>query len=293
MSRLFLFVFWLLGRLPLRVLHALGAAAGWLTYWASPTYRRHLRENLAQAYPHDVARRLLPQAVAHAGRGLLELPRVWMRPLGEVMPLVRQVSGGEHFEAAARRGKGILLLTPHLGCFDITAKYCASHAPITVLYRPPRKAWLDSIIVHGRTRDQQSLAAADLSGVRTLLKALKRGEAVGMLPDQAPKVGEGRWLDFFGRPAYTMTLAARMAESGATVLFIYAERLPKGAGYHVHLRPPNSDWAATEDKALAINREIEALVRECPEQYLWGYHRYKRPAGAEPPPLPTHPAPLN
>ncbi len=285
MSRLLLFVFWLLGRLPLRALHALGAAAGWMTFWASPTYRRHLRENLAQAYPADVARRLLPQAVAHAGRGLLELPRVWMRPIEAVAPLVTRVSGWQHVEAAWQRGKGILFLTPHLGCFDITSQYYSSHAPITVLYRTPRKAWLNEVIVRGRTRERQRLAAADLSGVRTLLKALKRGEAVGMLPDQAPRVGEGRWLDFFGRPAYTMTLAARLAESGASVLFLYAERLPRGAGYHLRVRPPLSDLAgAKEDIALAINREIEALIRECPQQYLWGYNRYKRPAGAELPP---------
>lgn len=127
--------------------------------------------------------------------------------------------------------------------------------------------------------------AADLTGVRALLKALKKGEAVGMLPDQAPKVGEGRWIDFFGKPAYTMTLAARLSESGATVLMVWAERLPGGAGYHFHLsRPTQALSGSTEERAAQISDEIETLIRQCPEQYLWGYNRYKRPRGVEAPP---------
>ena len=182
----------------------------------------------------------------------------------------------------------IVFLTPHLGCFEITAQYYASHAPITVLYRPPKYAFLQELIETGRQRENLHLAPADVSGVRSLVKALKRGQAVGLLPDQAPKVGEGVWADYFGKPAYTMTLAARLTETGATTIFAWAERLPGGRGYHMRLRPALSELAGdTKDRACQINREIEALVRECPTQYLWGYNRYKRPAGAEAPPEQT------
>ena len=141
------------------------------------------------------------------------------------------------------------------------------------------------MIEAGRARAQLKIAAADLSGVRALLKALRRGEAVGMLPDQAPKVGEGRWMDFFGRPAYTMTLAARLTESGAAVIMVWAERLPEGAGYHFHLQwPAQPIHGNTEQRAQQISHEIEHLIRQCPEQYLWGYNRYKRPRGVEAPP---------
>jgi KDO2-lipid IV(A) lauroyltransferase len=188
--------------------------------------------------------------------------------------------------AASRRGKGILYLTPHLGCFEVTAQYLSTHAPITVLYRPPKQAWLQTMIEAGRARAQLHLAAADLSGVRGLLKALKRGEAVGMLPDQAPRAGEGRWLDFFGRPAYTMTLAARLVETGASVIMVWAERLPAGAGYHFHLQAPTQPISGSiEERALQINQQIEVLVRQCPQQYLWGYNRYKRRRSSEAPPL--------
>jgi KDO2-lipid IV(A) lauroyltransferase len=110
-----------------------------------------------------------------------------------------------------------------------------------------------------------------MGGVRRLLKALKSGEAVGMLPDQAPGVGEGEWAPFFGRPAYTMTLAARLAQTGATVIMAYGERLHYGAGYHLRLFAPAGPVATPAD----VNREIERLVRLCPGQYLWGYNRYK------------------
>ncbi len=155
-----------------------------------------------------------------------------------------------------------------------------------MLYRPPRQAAIRQMILEGRKREHLHLAPADLSGVRLLIKALKKGQAVGMLPDQAPKLGEGVWLDFFGKPAYTMTLAARLTETGATTLMAWGERLPNGCGYRLHLHPPQEVLSgSTVDRALQINREIEALVRQCPTQYLWGYNRYKRPGGAEPPPV--------
>ena len=278
-------LFRLLSRLPLAWLHTLGALLGWLAWLLSPTYRRHMQENMELALGAENAQRVRSAAIAAAGRQMLELPKIWLHPLEDTAARVLKVSGWELFEAARQKGKGIVFLTPHLGCFEVTAQYVSTFAPITVLYRPPRQAWLQTMIEAGRARAQLYLAAADLGGVRTLLKALRRGEAVGMLPDQAPRVGEGRWLDFFGKPAYTMTLAARLTESGATVIVCWAERLPGGAGYHFHLHAPTQPiTGSTEERARQINREIEHLIRQCPAQYLWGYNRYKRPAGAEPPP---------
>jgi KDO2-lipid IV(A) lauroyltransferase len=266
----------ILSCLPLAWLHALGALLGWLAWLLSATYRRHMRENMRLALGEAEARRVRAMAIGEAGKGALELVKIWLRPLGETAARVVEVSGWELVEAAARKGKGILYLTPHLGCFEITAQYLSTRAPITVLYRQPRQAWLQALIEAGRARPQLHLAAADLSGVRSLLKALRRGEAVGMLPDQAPKAGEGRWLDFFGKPAYTMTLAARLTESGAAVIMVWAERLPAGAGYHFRLQEPTQPIRGSiEERAQQINHEIEQLVRQSPAQYLWGYNRYK------------------
>ncbi|WP_412478237.1 lysophospholipid acyltransferase family protein [Azonexus sp. IMCC34839] len=276
------FLFRLLSLLPLSVLHALGALLGRLTYGLSATYRRHLCENLAQA---GFGPELRSAVAAETGKQMLELSRIWMRSLEEANAQVLDVRGWEYVEQARQAGKGIVFMTPHLGCFEITAQYISAFWDITVLYREPKSAVARELILMGRKREHLHLAPADLSGVRSLIKALKRGEAVGMLPDQAPKEGEGVWLKFFGRYAYTMTLAARLTETGATTLMAWGERLPGGAGYRLHFRPPVQALVGdTVQRAQQINAEIEGLIRECPTQYLWGYNRYKRPGGAEPPP---------
>jgi KDO2-lipid IV(A) lauroyltransferase len=276
------FILRLISRLPLGLVHLLGGWLGRLIYLLSPTYRRHLGENMAQA---GIEPTLRGAAVAEAGKQMLELSRIWLRTLEDAKDQVVEAEGWEHVVAAQAAGKGIIFLTPHLGCFEITAQYYAAFGDITVLYREPRQAAIRELILTGRKREHLHLAPADVSGVRSLIKALRKGQAVGMLPDQAPKVGEGLWLNFFGRPAYTMTLAARLTETGATSLMAWGERLPGGRGYRLHIRPPLKSFeGATVDRAQQINLEIEALVRECPTQYLWGYNRYKHPGGAEPPP---------
>jgi len=277
------FLFRLLSKLPLWLVHVIGGWLGWLTYLLSPTYRRHVRDNMAQA---GIDPSLRGAAVAEAGKQMVELARIWLRTLEETNAQVVEVRGWEHVEVAQQAGKGIVFLTPHLGCFEITAQYYSAFGDVTVLYRPPKQASIQQMILDGRKRERLHLAPADLSGVRSLIKALKKGQAVGMLPDQAPKVGEGVWLDFFGKPAYTMTLAARLTETGATTLMAWGERLPGGRGYRLHFRPPVRALAGTTvDRAQQINAEIETLVRECPTQYLWGYNRYKQPGGADAPPV--------
>jgi KDO2-lipid IV(A) lauroyltransferase len=273
------FVLSLVARLPLAVLHALGALLGWAVYAGSPAYRRHLRGNLkAAGYGEDAATRRA--AIAGAGRMLAELPAIWLRPRAEVLALVRAIDGREHVEAARAAGKGIVFLTPHLGCFEIAAQVAADAFPITALYRPPKFAWLRAVIEQWRTRDNMRLARADLAGVRDLVAALARNESVGILPDQVPGGGQGEWAEFFGKPAYTMTLAAALADRpGSACLLAYGERLSGGAGYVLHIRSLAA-CRPGESPTRRMNAAIEALIRECPAQYLWGYNRYKRPAGA-------------
>jgi KDO2-lipid IV(A) lauroyltransferase len=274
------FVLRLAARLPLSLLHRLGSVLGWAVYGMSPTYRRHLRENLAQAgYAQARVRR---EAIASAGRMVAELPALWFRPNESVVALVKQVEGFEAALAAHAQGRPVVFLTPHMGCFEVAAQYAASLMPITVLYRPPKIGWLEPLMQEGRARPNVRLVPADVSGVRAVLAALKRGEAAGFLPDQVPGEGEGEWADFFGRRAYTMTLAARLAERDGVLCFlVYAKRLPRGAGYAIVLRP-FPGIVPGESATRRVNRGLEALVRECPEQYLWGYNRYKTPKGARP-----------
>ena len=263
----------------------MGTGAGWLVWWASPAWREQVRANLTRAVGTP-SRACLRGAIAGAGRQMLELPWVWMRPQEAVLARVRHVEGAELLERARADGASVLLLTPHLGCFEMCAQYSSTHGPITVLFRPPRKAALGPLMEGGRARGQVSVAAADMAGVRRLVKALRGGEMVGMLPDQAPRAGEGVWAPFFGKPAWTMTLAARLSEvKGVRVIMIWAERLPRGEGYALHLSEPEEPIEGDQEaRCAAINREIERLILRCPEQYLWGYNRYKRPRDVPPPP---------
>ncbi len=280
---MFVFARWL-ARQPLWLLHLGGAALGWLTYAMSPTYRKRFNANAQQA---GVAPALARPAIAHAGRVLLEMPYLWLRPPGTRIAPAPTLHGAECVEAAHAKGRGIVYLTPHMGCFEIAAQaiaehFAARHGPITVLYRPARKAMLRDLMDNTRARPGVATAPATLAGVRQLIRALRRGESVGLLPDQVPPDGMGVWAPFFGKPAYTMTLAARLVQqTGAAPLLVWGERLPAGRGFRVHFEPLAealpTDPQAQEQAAGVINRAMERLILSCPQQYLWGYHRYKQP----------------
>ena len=271
-----------LSRRSLRLLHALGATLGWLAYALSASYRLRLRENAALAGLTPAERRA---AVADAGKLVMELPRLWLRPRHEPIADPLRWDGAELLEQLLARGKGLVLLTPHMGSFEVSAQAYAERfgrtQPITVLYRPARQTWLRELEETARARDALATAPADFSGVRLMMRALKRGETVGLLPDQVPPEGMGVWVPFFGQKAYTMTLAARLVQqTGAAVAVLWTERLPRGGGYVVHAMPlpvPLPEGAGEEEAALAINRSMEAVIRLKPTQYLWAYHRYKSP----------------
>ncbi len=277
--------------LPLPLLHALGWGLGWLSFVLSPRYRRRL---LAHAKLAGVPVTAALASVGEAGKLVAELPRLW---LGRSVRMGWE--GAAHIEAAQAHGRGVLFLTPHLGCFEIAAQAYAqrfgARQPMTVLFRPARQPWLRDLVAGARQRPGLQTAPTTLAGVKQLIKALKAGQVVGLLPDQVPPAGQGVWAPFFGRDAYTMTLSARLAHAAdAQVLLAWGERLRWGRGFLVHVRPydasawgPLSTDAATA--AQQINQAMEQLVRECPRQYLWSYDRYKTPAVQRGPSEPAAP----
>lgn len=284
-SFLFKLIFRLLASLPLAWLHGLGTLLGRITFATSKEYATRTRENLRRSNlagnETDYAN-LLAQTIDEAGKGMVELPWVWLRPFEQVCATVQRCQGWEYVEVAHARGKGIIFLTPHWGCFEITSLYIAQHLTLTNLYSSPKQDWLEPLMRRGRERGKAHLATADLSGVRLLFKALKRGEAIGLLPDQVPSQGEGEWVDFFSRPAYTMTLSGRLAQSsGATMLLVYAERLPHGKGYNLNFEQLPLDF--TKSVPQQINTALERVIAISPAQYLWSYNRYKVPPGVAPP----------
>ena len=279
-------LFTALSHFPLPVLHALGWVLGWVSFLGSSRYRRRLLTHAKQA---GYGWRVALASVGEAGKLLAELPRLWLGP-----PVRVGWEGAACIEAAQASGAGVLFLTPHMGCFEVASQAYAQRfgvvQPVTVLYRPARQAWLSELMVTARNRPGLHTAPTTLTGVKQLLKALKSGQAVGLLPDQVPPQGQGVWAPFFGRDAYTMTLSARLAQTaGAQLVLVWCERLGWGRGYLVHVRA--FDRVLTEpllvepvQAARQINWAMEQLVRECPRQYLWSYDRYKPPRSAPPPP---------
>lgn len=274
----------LVAALPLAAVHSLGALIARIAFAVAGGERRRLDENLRCAGYGDPA--LRRSVIEESGKTLLELPWIWLRPQEEIVKLVRDVVNPEVFLQAKERGKGIIFLTPHLGCFEASAQFASLHSPITVMFRPPRQRILEPLLRAGRARGNIRIATADRKGVFALLRALRNGETVGILPDQVPSRGEGEWAEFFGRPAYTMALATRLRDAtGATVVLAFCERLPRATGYRIHLRSMPEPQPG-ESAARHLNRALEDLIREKPEQYLWSYNRYKVPPGVAPPNVP-------
>ncbi len=270
--------------LPLWLAHGIGAALGWVVFALSPTYRRRFLSN-SQLAGYTFAQ--VKGAIASSGRLVAELPKLWMSTAGKAQGKAEASftwQGKEHIEAAYTSGKGVIFLTPHLGSFEMIGQawgqdFGPKFGNFTVLFRPARKAWMAELVANSRNRPGLATVPTNLSGVRQMIKALRKGEAVGLLPDQVPPDGMGLWTPFFGKSAYTMTLAARLsAQTGATVLVGFGERLPWGRGYNLHISPLKQALSDNLETAVAqMNAEMEALIRTCPTQFLWGYGRYKEP----------------
>lgn len=274
--------------LPLWLARSLGLALGWLVWAASPRYRRMMRANWEQACASGglgasmapaspKAKAVLRDAIGHAGLIATELPKIWCDP--QAMKQVQSV-GFEKVQAIAASGKSIVCLTPHLGAFELSSRWYAQHLPITVLYRPSRHAGFRRLMESLRPMPNMATAPANAAGVRQLIRALRKGEAVGMLPDQVPSAGDGVWAAFFGKPAYTMTLPLRLAQaSKAAIVWVLAVRTVDG--WRIEFEPWDRtdalDQMSPQDAVAAMNAALESWIAKAPEQYLWAYNRYKVP----------------
>lgn len=292
-------VFKLAAVLPLWLARRIGVALGWLVWAMSPRYRELTRSNWAQACQSgglgplltnspSRAAAILRQSIGHAGLIAAELPAIWCDPQAAKR---MRITGMESVTALMQQGRGIVILTPHLGAFELSPRAFAQHHPITVLYRPARQPAFRRLMERLRPMAGVSTAPATSSGVRQLLRALKNGGAIGMLPDQVPSQGEGEWASFFGRPAYTMTLPIRLAQStGAAIVWALAIRTRNGWHLDLSVWDSGDDFARgpVQEAVRQMNRALEAQIARAPEQYLWAYNRYKTPKGAAP--MATSPA---
>lgn len=276
----------ILALLPLRISYLLGTLLGYLAYLIPNSLQKPAKTNIELCFPELTAKqraRIYKDSFIELGRVATETGALLLWNNDRTLRLVKKVSGLELFEEAFAREKGVIIAAPHHGAWEMIGLYCSAKFPITSLYRPLRMRKLDPIVKRARERCGATLVPTNASGVRALYKALENNQLAGILPDQDPGNEGSVFAPFFNIPASTMTLLPRLAgKSDATVIFGYAERLAKGAGYHIHFLPAPGPIQGKDFVAAAthLNKGVENCIRQSPAQYQWSYKRFKtRPEG--------------
>ena len=277
----------LLGRLPWRLLYRLGDGVAALWRWRDVRESRVTRRNLELAFPGlDAQARddLHRQVLRTTARQALETLKLWTRPPAENLALLRERHGEALYDAALAAGKGVIVAAPHFGNWEMLNQWLASRGPIAVVYRPPESATGDAFLQIVRGVDNVRQVRAEGPAVRQLWKMLKEGGAVGILPDQQPKAGDGEFAPFFGVQALSMTLLSRLAErTGAPVLFAWCERVGDGPQFDLHVEPAPAAIGDPDPKlaVACLNAEVERIASRALAQYQWTYKRYTlRPPGS-------------
>jgi len=275
--------------LPLPLVHFVGAVLGWIVAVVQNSVRHISAINIGLCLPQlsqAEQKRLVRASLIESGKTAFEFAPIWLRDREYVLSLIREVHGEHHLYEALNQGRGAIVATPHLGSWELAGLYCSTRNTMTTLYRPPRMSEFDDTVRSARERFGARLVATDKHGIRVLVKTLREGKLVGMLPDQEPASGAGVFASFLGVPAYTMVLLSRLAHStGAAVVFTYAERLPRGKGYRLFFKtaPPAIADADPAVAAQCLNDCITEDIKKLPSQYQWSYKRFRtRPQGSDP-----------
>lgn len=263
--------------------HRMGAAIGWLM-WKLPSHPKRIAKiNIELAFPYlseQQQQRLLKKHLLELGKTTTEFGAVWFWQPERTLQHIRGVSGESYIEEAFANGQGVMVLSPHIGCWEVVGLYLAQNYPMTILYRPPNIPYLETFMTKVRQRAGATLVPTDLSGVKRLRQALRRNELIGILPDQDPGASGGVYAPFFNHPARTMVLVSKLAaKSQCKVLTIVAERLEGGEGYHLHITPAEAGVESRDEleATSALNRSVEKCAKKFPAQYQWNYKRYKHP----------------
>ena len=269
--------------MPLGFAQVFGGALGLLAFVGSRRYRSLFKQHYLSAATQNHFPVRIWSAACASGMLFSDSLWIWRNP-SKALSLT-EISNWEVVDKAIKEGHGLVMLTPHFGGFEIIPRVLAQHFPATILYRPARQNWLNDVIENGRAYPNMHFVPTNLQGVRQMTRALMRGEAIGILPDQVPSGGDGMWASFFGRTAYTTTLPARLANRHHTPVVMFTAKR-KGLGQGWRMQASRLD-AFSEDPSLScaeLNKAIEAAILIAPEQFIWAYNRFKHPLGAEPPP---------
>ncbi len=278
----------LLSWLPQKAPQAISSALVDVLFWLSPVKRNTTHTNLAACFPamDDTQRAgLAVDSFSHYLCSVFESGRNWYWPVSKLHALTEEVVGEELVAEFLATGRGIVALAPHFGAWEYLGVYLQKYRDIAILYKPPSSAALDKALTEKRRRGGANLIPANATGLRRLYSHIRSGKGAGILPDQQPSRGQGRFAPFFGVPALTAVLAPRLVQrTHCHVLLVGCERRPGGL-YRVHFIKANDDiYSSNLETALAaVNRDVERIIAIDPAQYLWSYKRFKaRPEGAAP-----------
>ncbi|MDX1811768.1 MAG: lysophospholipid acyltransferase family protein [Gammaproteobacteria bacterium] len=282
------YAFAIFSRLPLRVVHAVGAVVGWVLWIANGEMRQVTLKNLELCFPNLSVRerRLLARkSLIETGKTMFEVPLLWKGTPAGFEARIKKVHGRQIIDEALASGNGVLVMTPHLGAWEVAGLYMSTLTEMVTMYKPSHIEGVDDLIQAGRTQFGATLAPTDVSGVRQIFQALKRGTMVGMLPDQDPGKNGGEFVPFFGIDANTMSMTNRILhKSGARAVFCFAKRLPRAQGYEIFIYRADEELNDSDAKLAltAMNKCLEEMIQSCPEQYQWSYRRFKtRPEGQQ------------
>ena len=263
--------------LPLKTNHSFGSFIGYLLYLFNSEAKSVSKQNLEICFPslsELELKSLLKKVLTETGKGLTESGLIWNQNFTDNAKLIRNINGEHYLDIS----KKIILLVPHMGCWEITGRVLAEKRKVTFMYRPLRSNKQNDYLFSRRNQGNLTMATADKLGILKIQRALNNGDLVGMLPDQDPGKEGGLMVPFFGKMVNTMTLLARIAKKqNAQVLMFWAKRLDRGKGYDLNLEPVDlhSNGDDLEDRVAQMNNSIESLVRREPEQYMWSYKRFK------------------
>ena len=275
------------GSLPLSINHLLGKAAGW-SLWASHSELRRFTEiNINLCYPElslEENKKLVRQSLIETGVTLFELGAAWTKDPLQLIQCITEVEGEELLLDAIKDNKGVMLLAPHLGNWEIAGYFLTHFYSMTTMYKPSKLEALDKMIYKARTQLGLKVVPATNHGVIAIFKCLKQHGITGILPDQEPDTSGGVFAPLFGIEALTPVIASKMLQRTDTIaLGFYCLRLPKGK-YRLVFKKADPMIYSKDllESVTGLNRSIEKFIADAPEQYQWEYRRFSKRPNKEP-----------
>jgi KDO2-lipid IV(A) lauroyltransferase len=276
---------WLLSRLPTSAPYGIARRCAGLWMRLSPSKRRVTEQNLHACLAdltEEQHEKLVKESFVHYVCSILETGRNWYWPLERLQNLCTEIVGVEHLDRAVKSEQGLLILAPHFGGWEFLGMYSQRAYDMAILYKPASHAGLDKALLQSRLRGGGKVLPANPTGLRQLYAHLRAGKTAGVLPDQQPNEGQGKFVPFFGVPALTGVMAPKLAQKTNSIgVFLVAERL-EGGRYRIHAIPAEEEiYSADMEVAVAaINRGVEKCAEIDQAQYLWSYKRFRsRPEG--------------